>query len=160
MENKTEDPKSVTIPEDLKINPDGTAFYTINEEGAIQGDYRGVFTLKCYLSPLDSLAAGRQFRNHLGPYGDSATESERYTAFCMSQIAYRVIKGPPWWTADNSTGNIPDLNILSTILDRCLVAESAYKERLAKMKEEALSKAQTAVQAIQDSLNPKKKEEV
>ena len=93
---KSPEQKELKIPDDLVVQPEGVAIFTINEEGQIQGSYKGVFTLRCYLSPLDSLAAGREFRNLLGPFADSASEQDRYTAFCMSQLAKRVIKGPPW----------------------------------------------------------------
>ena len=153
---KNEEQKPVALPDDLTVNPEGTATFTINESGPINGDYRGVFTLRCYLNPLDSLAAGRHFRELLGPYGDAAGEQDRYLAFSLSQLTKRVIKGPPWWNLDQ-TGNVPDLNILSLILDRSLTAEAAYKQHLVKRKEEALSKAQAATQAIQEKLSPKKK---
>ena len=152
--------KPIILPDDLTLSQDGTALFTINEEGALQGSYKGVFSLRCYLSPLDSLAAGRHYRDLLGQFGADAGEQDRYTAFCMAQLAKRVIKGPPWWSANDLAGNVPDLNILSVLLDRSLTAEAAYKQHLVKRKTEALAKAQTAVQAIQDSLNPKKKEEV
>jgi hypothetical protein len=157
MEQPT-DLKPVVLPDDLVVNPEGTAIFTINEEGQLQGSYKGVFTLRCYLNPLDSLAAGRHFRELLGPYGDAAGEQDRYLAFSLSQLTKRVIKGPPWWNLDQ-TGNVPDLNILSLILDRSLTAEAAYKQHLVKRKEEALEKAQKAAQALHESLNPKKKEE-
>lgn len=158
-QQKPESEKLVAVPDDLVVGPDGVAHYTINEEGPIQGNYRGVFALRCYLNPLDALAAGRQFRELIGPFGADAGEQDRYLAFCYSQLSKRVIKGPPWWSADQIAGNIPDLNILSTILDRALTAEAAYKQRLAKMKQEALEKASLAAQALHESLNPKKKEE-
>lgn len=157
--DKTEEQKPIAIPEDLQIDPNGTATYTINEEGPIQGSYKGVFTLRCYLSPLDSLAAGRQFRDLLGAYGESAGEQDRYTAFCLSQLSKRVVKGPPWWNVDSISGNIPDLNILSTLLDRCLTAENAYKQRLQTKKMEALEKAQKAANELKESLMPKKDEQ-
>ena len=158
---KPEDQKPAILPDDLVVNPDGTAIFTINEEGPIQGSYKGTFVLRCYLSPLDnSLAAGRQrSRDLLGQFGESAAEGDRYIAFCTSQLARRVIKGPPWWNASDMPGNIPDLNILSLILDRALSAEAAYKARLEKMKQDALQKAQNAATALQESLNPKKKED-
>ena len=157
-DQKPEDQKPVIVPDDLSIDPNGTATFTINEEGQIQGDYRGTFTLRCYLSPLDSLAAGRQFRELIGQFGESAGEQDRYLAFCVSQLNRRVIKGPPWWNASDVPGNIPDLNVLSLILDRSLTAEAVYKQRLTKMKQEALEKAQQAATALQESLNPKKKD--
>jgi hypothetical protein len=149
----------VSIPDDLVVNPDGLALFTISEDGAVQGSYKGVFSLRCYLSPLDTLAAGRHMRDLLGPYGASATEQDSYMSFCISQLTKRVVKGPPWWTANNQSGDIPDLNILSLILDRALTAERVYKQRLAKIKQEALERAFKAAQELQDSLNPKKKEE-
>jgi hypothetical protein len=158
-QQKPEEQKPVVIPDDLSVDPNGTATFTINEEGVLAGSYKGSFALRCYLSPLDSLAASRHFRELLGPYGTDAGEQDRYLAFCMSQLAKRVIKGPPWWAATDQPGNIPDLNILSLILDRALTAESAYKERLTKIKQEALERAQRATQALQESLNPKKKED-
>lgn len=156
---KLEEQKPIALPDDLTVSPDGTAIYTMNEEGPIQGSYKGTFTLRCYLSPLDSLAAGRQFRDLLGQFGDSAGEQDRYLAFCVSQINKRVIKGPPFWNASDIAGNIPDLNVLSVILDRSLTAESVYKQRLTTKKAEALAKAQNAATAIQESLNPKKKDD-
>jgi len=156
---KPEEQKPVIIPNDLQINLDGTATFVISEDALIGGSYKGTFALRCYLSPLDSLAAGRHFRDLLGPYGESAGEQDRYLAFCVSQLAKRVIKGPPWWNADQQSGNIPDLNILSLILDRALTSETAYKQRLAERKAEALEKAQNAAKGLQESLNPNKKEE-
>ena len=160
MENKKpEEQKPINVPDDLQVGAEGVAYYTINEEGPIHGNYRGVFSIRCYLNPLDSLAAGRHFRELLGQYGDVAGEQDRYMAFCIAQLSRRVLKGPPWWHADQIAGNIPDLNVLSTLLDRALTAEAAYKQRLVKMKEEALEKASVAAQAIQENLNPKKEEE-
>ena len=101
---------------DIHLKPDGTAIWTLREEGEISGTYSGAFTFKCYLDPLATLAAGRLYRELLGSYGDSASETERFIAFALSQLQKRVIKGPPFWaTASESgfVGNIPDLNILS-----------------------------------------------
>lgn len=156
-DQKPSDPKPTILPTDLVIGPDGVAIFTINEEGPIQGSYKGIFSLRCYLSPLDSLAAGRMHRELLGQYGSYAGEGDSFTAFCLSQLNKRVIKGPPWWNIDQP-GNIPDLNILSLLLDRALTAETIYKERLAKMKEEALVKAQESLKKLQESANPQKKE--
>lgn len=156
---KSEEQKSVILPDDLVVSPDGTATFTINEEGLVQGSYKGSFALRCYLSPLDTLSAGRQFRDLLGQFGESAGEQDRYLAFCISQLSRRVIKGPPWWNTGDGSGSIPDLNVLSLILDRCLTAEAAYKQRLVTKKTEALQKATQAATAIQESLNPKKEEE-
>ena len=154
---KNEEQKLIVLPEDLTIGPEGIAHYTIQEEGPIQGSYKGILSLRCYLNPLDSLAAGRHFRDLLGQFGGDSSEQDKYLAFCISQLSKRVIKGPPWWNIDQ-VGNVPDLNILSIILDRALTAEAAYKQHLTKRKDEALEKAQKAAQALHESLNPKKEE--
>jgi hypothetical protein len=148
------------LPDDLILNPDGTAIYTINEEGSVNGSYKGVFKLRAFLTPLETLEAGRIFRELLGPYGADAGEQDRFMAFCISQLQKRVIKGPPWWSTDSALmGNIPDSNILSLILDRSITAESVYKERLKAKKEEALKKADDATKVIQERLEGKDKKE-
>jgi hypothetical protein len=45
-------------------------------------------------------------------------------------------------------GNIPDLNILTTVLDRSLAAELAYKELLKEKKGQALEKSKNAMEGI------------
>ena len=151
MENKTTDPSQDQnkLPDDLIVNPDGTAVFTIQEEGEVQGSYRGTFILKCYLNPMETLSAGRLFRDYLGPNGELASENDRFLAFALAQLQKRVIKGPPWWQVEGTQGNIPDTNILSITLDRAITAEAAFKARLKQKKDAALQQAQEALLAIQ-----------
>lgn len=147
-----------TLPSDLTINNDGTATYAMREEGDSTGNtYAGVFVFKCFLNPLDQLAAGKLYRELLGSDIQNATEMERFIAFGLSQLKYRIVKAPAFWKADESmvNGNLPDMNILTLTLDRAINSESLYKEQLAKRKAEALKKAIDASQALQESLNPK-----
>jgi hypothetical protein len=151
MEEKDE---TKTLPIDLILNQDGTATYTINEQGEVQGGYTGTFILKCFLTPLDVLSAGRQYRDLLGQFGSTASETEKFIAFSLSQLSKRIVKSPPWWNTDSAIlGNIPDLNILSLLLDRAMDSEIAYKQRLKKKKTEALDSAKSSIEAIQDRLN-------
>lgn len=149
-----EDKKPKPLPQDLIINQDGTATYTIAEEGDVLGSYKGVFVFKCYLSPLDSLSANRAFRELLGPFAQEATDTDRWTAYALTQLQKRVIKAPPWWQTDSALpGNIPDHNVLSTILDRAADAEIAYRERLKEKRTDTLKKVSDATKAIQERLN-------
>lgn len=143
-------PKSL----DLVINPDGTAIYTLNEEGDISGSYRGTFVFKCYLSPLDTLAAGKLYRELLGSNAQEASDTERFIAFCLSQLSKRIIKSPPFWnTGDMLAGNIPDMNVLSLILSKAVESEEAYKTQLKEKRTQALETAKNAATALQERLN-------
>ena len=152
MNDEKKDPQP-QLPPDLTLNPDGTATFVLNEEGEVSGTYKGVFTFRCFLNPLDTLAAGRQYRDLLGQFGAEASQTEKFTAFALSQLSKRIIKAPPFWNADASmAGNIPDANILSLALDRAITAEVAYKAKLAEKKSEALKTAESALEGIERSL--------
>src|SRR5271165_3779061 len=111
MEEKKEETQ---IPSDLVVNPDGTAIFTINEQGKVQGNYTGTFTFRCFINPLDNLAAGKVFRELLGPFGADANEDDKFMAFALSQLQKRIIKSPPWWQTDSVIhGNIPDSFVIS-----------------------------------------------
>jgi hypothetical protein len=142
---------------DIILNPDGTALWTLREDGdTVLQTYTGPFTFKCYLSPLETLAAGRLYRELLGNNSAEAGEQERYTAFALSQLNFRIVKAPPFWKTDSIVaGNIPDSNILSLVLDRAIQSEVSYKEELKKRRTDALKKAGDAAAALQASLNAK-----
>jgi hypothetical protein len=142
---------------DIILNADGTALWTLREDGdTVLQTYIGPFTFKCFLNPLETLAAGRLYRELLGNNSGEAGEQERYTAFALSQLKFRVVKAPPFWNTDSIVaGNIPDTNIISLILDRAISSEVLYKEELKKKRADALKKAADAVTALQASLNAK-----
>lgn len=147
-----------TLPNDVFINPDGTASFDLNSEGDFLGTCRGLFKFKTFLTPLEQLAASRDYRNLLGNNPEMSSDAERYMALCLSQLKYRIVSAPPFWkTGDVFDGNV-DFNILSTVFDRALSASLIYKEHLQKKKEEALKVAQEAIKAAQERLNPNKKD--
>ncbi len=154
-----------TPPEETKTDiilcPDGTAIYELNEEGDISGTYHGKFVFKCYLDPLSQIAADRLYRDLVGPNLQEANEKSKWLAFYLAHLKYRIIKSPPFWKTEGSLvdGNISDENVISLIASKAFDAELLYKQSLKKKKEEALEKAQSAAQALHESLNPKKKEE-
>ena len=151
--------EKLLLPSDLTINPDGTAILTLNEVGDVMGTYKGVFTFKCYLNPLEQLTVGKLYRELLGTNSEEATDTEKFIAVCLSQLSKRILKAPPFWdTREMVSGNIPDINILSLIFDRAVTAEMAYKEHLRDKKEQSLEIAKAAANTVQENLNnnPKK----
>jgi hypothetical protein len=151
LPNTHEEPKT-----DLNFNNDGTATYELNMDGDISGSYRGKFIFRCYLDPLSELAASRLFREIMGVNSQEMPETEKYLAWALAQLKYRIVKAPPFWRTENSIvdGNIFDKNVIMHVLDMATEAELLYRKNLKKKKEEALEKAQQAVQALHESLNP------
>jgi len=143
--------EKIPLPSDLVLNSDGTAIFTLNEEGDVLGTYKGVFVFKCYLNPLEVLSAGKLYRELIGSSPQDATDTERFVAFCLSQLSKRIVKSPPFWnTGDMINGNIPDMNIISMVLDRSIQSELAYKEHLKEKRTEALETAKVAAATLQE----------
>lgn len=99
--------------------------------------------------------------SYFGPNTQEASEQDKFLAYCLSQLKYRVVKAPPFWITDTSMvqGNLPDINLISLALDRAISAELLYKEQLKVRREESLKKATEAAKAIQEGLIIKPKEE-
>lgn len=144
---------------DLIFNSDGTATYELNMDGDISGSYRGKFVFKCYLDPLSELAASKLFRELMGFNPQEMNETDKYLAWALAQLKYRIAKSPPFWKTEGSLidGNIFDKNIITHVLDMATEAELLYRKDIKKRKEEALQKAHAATQAIQEKLSPKRK---
>ena len=141
---------------DITING-STATWEMRLDGQIHGTYIGTFTFKCYLNPSDTLAAGRDYRGLLGPNPAFASENDSFIAYALSQLKYRIISSPPFWgTSKDSSldGNIPDLNVISAVLEAATDAEILYRDQLTQRKNEALEKALKAA----EKLNKKEEE--
>jgi len=142
--------------EDIFINGDGTATYFIREESDIMGTVSGPFQFKCILTPMDQLLAGKEYKNLIGQNIAESAENDRFLAWSLSQLRYRILKSPPFWTsAPEYPGNIDDQNIIAIILDKAITSEKLYKQQLKQRKEEALTKASDALKAMQEASNPK-----
>ena len=136
---------------DIKIE-ESTATWELAVNGDIAGLYAGQFKFKCYLTPTEILAAGRLYRELLGPNGMLASKHEDTLAFSLSQLKYRVISAPPFWTSalglDGSSGDIPDANVLDAILDAALASQFKYLALLKKKKEESIQRAKKAAEKM------------
>jgi hypothetical protein len=139
------------VREDIRIEG-STATWEINTVGNINGTYIGTFKFKTFLTPLQKIAAGREERELLGANLALAGESERFLAFALCQLKFRIISAPPFWsTADSSgfiSGNISDEEVISVILNAAFDAEAIYKQDIVKRKLNAIDKARKAHEAI------------
>lgn len=136
---------------DIAIEND-TAKWFLNEQGDINGLYIGQFKFRCYLTPIQQINANREFREMLGNHQTMVPEHESFMAYALTQLKYRIIEAPPFWTSSIQTsgypGDIPDENVLSKILDAAISSEIKYKKLLKHKKEEALIKAKEEAEKI------------
>lgn len=136
---------------DIIIEGD-TALWEIRLDGDIKGTYLGSFRFKCFLTPTQRLAASREYRELLGENPLLALKHEDNLAYALSQLKYRVISAPPFWTSSLQTsemaGDLPDENIIMAVLDAAIGAELKYKAQLKKRKQEAIEKAKKAAERL------------
>lgn len=129
-----------------------TARWDMRLEGDILGTYTGSFRFKCYLLPTEKLAAGRQYRELLGPNPTIALEHEDSLAFTLSQLKQRVLSAPPFWTStmqgNGIAGDLPDEKIINAVLETAIAAEFKYAAQVQAKKIEAIDKAKKAAEKM------------
>jgi hypothetical protein len=130
-----------------------SATWDMRLEGAIHGTYTGTFRFKCYLSPLQQIAANREYREILGPNPSFASEHESFLAYALTQLKYRILSAPPFWASQNPAafaGDLADENVIAAVLDAALGAEMKYKSSLKKKTEEATKRAKAATEKLME----------
>ena len=113
-------------------------------ESEYGGTYTGTFKFRCYLNPLQTLEAGREYRSLLGNMGHAATNLENNLAFALSQLKQRVISAPPFWTSTKESGiegNIGDVAIILAVINAAERAELMFKENIQKERDALLDNA-------------------
>lgn len=136
------------------------ATWTMRVDGTVSGTFTGTFQFRCFLTPLQRIAAGREQRALLGEsraFSETPDyEHEAWLAYLLTQLKYRIISAPPFWATaginKSHEGDIPDENVLEKVLDAATDAELIYKQRLRKFKEEALVKANIGAKAVEEEL--------
>lgn len=141
------------MSEESNIRIEGsTGVWEMRLEGAIQGTYSGVFRFKCFLSPTQKIAANREYRELLGSNPLTTPEHESYLAYALTQLKYRIVEAPPFWSSTKQSGSfegdIPDSEIISAILDAAIETEVKYMKQLKQKKEDALKRAVKAAEAM------------
>jgi hypothetical protein len=129
-----------------------TATWELKSEGPIQGTFSGIFKFKCYLTPMEQIRANREYRELIGPNHLTLPEHESFLAYSLTQLKYRVISSPPFWSSSQQlsgfSGDLPDENIISEVLTAAMDSELKYRNHLKKKKDEALEKAKKAAEKI------------
>jgi hypothetical protein len=147
-ENKLKD---YLARQDIQIDG-STATWEMRLEGEIQGTYTGTFKFRCFLTPTQRLAAGREHRELLGNNPTLATEHDDNLAFSLSQLKHRIISAPPFWTstmqANGMAGDLPDENVIDSVLEAAIAAELKYKAQLKQRKLDALDRAKKAAEEM------------
>lgn len=145
------DEKKYLERQDIRIDGN-TASWEMHMEGAISGTYTGAFRFRCFLTPTQRLAAGRDHRELLGSNPTLATEHDDNLAFSLSQLKYRIISAPPFWSStlqvNNMAGDIPDTNVIDAVLDAAISAELKYKAQLKQKNKDALLRAKEAAERM------------
>ena len=77
--NMTDQEKQVLSRSDIIIESN-LGNWEIKVDGDINGTYMGHFKFKCYLTPLQQIAANREFRELLGTNPSVAPEHESFLA--------------------------------------------------------------------------------
>lgn len=124
------------------------ATWRLSATGAINGTYIGEFKFRCFLTPIQKISANREMRDLLGDQMTMAPEHEANLAFALTQLKYRVISAPPFWNSGSTPGDIPDSNVIMSVLDAAIAAEIKYLEQITKRKIDALERAKSAAEQM------------
>jgi len=136
--------------DDLKIEGD-KATWDMSAIGNIRGTYMGTFVFRCFLTPLMQIAAGREERALIGENFAFAADHEKFMAYALTQLKYRIISAPPFWSsAANGSiqGDLADAEIVSLVLGAAIDSELKYKNEIKLRKESAIERAKKANDAI------------
>lgn len=130
-----------------------TANWDMRLEGDIAGTYAGTFKFRCYLTPMQKIAANREMRELLGAHATMAPEHESNLAFALTQLKHRIVSAPPFWTSVTSgmSGDIADANVILAVLDAAYAAELKYINHVKEKKLSAVTRAKAAAEAMLNS---------
>lgn len=128
--------------QDIIIDGSHATWVMPRMDGNLGGTYTGRFVFKCFLLPTATLQAAREYRDLLGSLAVQATDAESDLAFALTQLKHRIISSPPFWSStlqeSGIAGNIGDLNVIASVLDAALRAESQFKANVLKERTEIL----------------------
>ena len=121
-------------------------------EGEYGGTYTGTFVFRCYLTPLQTLQAGRELRELLGNLGAQASDTEYNLSVALTQLKQRIVKAPVFWTATKEEsgieGNLGDMGVIKAVLDASIKAEELFLKKINEEREELLNKTIKAGEEI------------
>jgi len=130
---------------DITIEGSVATWVMERTDGDLGGTYTGTFQFRCYLTPLQQLQAGREFRELLGSFANQATETEIKLSLALTQLKHKILKAPPFWSStleeSGISGNIGDMNIIAAVSNASIRDEEMYLERIQKERNDLLDKS-------------------
>lgn len=136
-----------------------TGAWEMRLEGDIHGTYVGAFRFKGFLTPLQQIAANREYRELIGVNPTMVPEHESFLAYALTQLKYRIVSAPPFWSSANPSGGMPgdiaDENVITAILDAAIGTELKYKSQLKKKRLDAVERAKGAAEKMMDDQDEK-----
>jgi hypothetical protein len=128
----------------------GTATFFIDMESASdRTTYKGIFKVRCVLSPLEYIGADSMYRELLGKTNPQyASDYVGQLCYALSQLKFRVMDSPDWFKNKNTgiNGSHIDDTILLYILDKAVDSEAQYREGV----KERYDKARQSVRKAMD----------
>jgi hypothetical protein len=124
------------------------AIYELDQVGEIGGSYKGVFEFRCFLNPIQYIAADREYRDLIGKNPALSDPHADSLAYALTQLKYRVLKAPPFWNAEDGIiagGAVPDREIISLILSAATEAEIKFRKSLIAKQEESVNKLKAII---------------
>jgi hypothetical protein len=118
----------------IVLNQDGTADWGMSFVGRDGTMWSGAFRFHVVVTPMQVIAADRDYRALLGQNPAFASDLAANLAFDLSQLRQRVISSPPWWSTGAGEfpgGQIEDREVISTVLDAAIGAQEKRREERA-----------------------------
>lgn len=141
----------VEVRSDLIIEGN-TATWEMQSQGTLMGTYAGTFRFRCFLTPMQRIAADREYREILGPNPAMASSHESFLAYALTQLKYRITDAPPFWTAtlqkSSYAGDLVDDEIITAVLDAAVGSEVKYRETVKERKDATIAQAKAAAERI------------
>ena len=141
----------------------GTATFMVNvEAGVTKTTYKGVFKVKCVLSPLEYIHADGFYRELIGKSNPQfVADYVGQLCYALSQLKYRVMDCPDWFkNKENGIhGSSIDDNVLLHILDRTVDCELQYREGIKERYDKARESVKKAIDDKELTSGKEEKEE-
>ena len=127
--------------------PSTQSAFDFNFTSDLGKKFDGQFVVTCLLTMrqkhLLELEKTRLLGNHPNP-----TDELAGIAVILANLRHRIVDGPTWWTQSEGGYNISDIDTLTALYDKVLIAESEWrtklKEKTKKLQETPLVSSQSS----------------
>jgi hypothetical protein len=140
----------------------GTAVFAIDKEASTTKEsFKGIFKVKCILSPLEYIQSDAMYRELLGKTNPQyASNYVSELCYAYSQLKYRVIDAPSWFKDGGAIpGSTTPDNVLIDILDKAVAAEKEFRKTIEEKYDKARGEVKEAIDNGTLSKEPKEQGE-